>query len=91
MGLSGEWAMHCDTYIEVLKEVEMRLKVEDDKLFWSKNKKNGTIIAKLAYEYIANNWNKVDNTWWYKNLWEWNVPQKMKCFWWLTLKDNLLT
>ena len=70
--------MCWESYIDILKEVGARLKNDNDKLVWPENKKNGTIIAKLAYEFIVKSWNKVEQRWWYKNLWVWSLPQKVK-------------
>ena len=79
LGLSGECAMHWEPYIEIVKEAWVRFKVENDKLVWVENKKNDIITAKLAYEFMAKNWSKAEQRWWYKNLWKWNIPQKLKC------------
>ena len=74
----GEWAMHWDFYVEILKEVGVRLKAENDKLVWPENRKSGTIIAKMAYEFIAKNWSKEKKKWWYTKPWKWNMPKILK-------------
>ena len=31
------------------------------------------------------------SNWWFSKLWKWHIPQKLKCFCWILLKDKLLT
>ena len=80
LALNGEWDLQWYSYIEILKDVGVRIKAENDKLVYTKNKKNGIITAKLAYEFITKNWSKEKKIWWYKNPWKWNLPKKLKCF-----------
>ena len=91
MGLTCEWVVLWDNYISYLNIAVIRLNTEEDKLAWIWNKTFGAITGKLAYDVIAFNWNKEDNRWWHGKLWKWNIPQILKCFWWLSLKSKLLT
>ena len=91
LGLTGAWAMRWDSYIEIIKEVGVRLKAKNDKLVWQENKKTGIITAKLSYNFIVKDWSKEEKRWWYKYLWKWNLPQELKGFWCLCLKDKILT
>ena len=69
LGLTSEWVMQWNSYIEILKEDGASVKAYNEKFVCPKNKKIGIITAKLAYEFIAKNWSKLEQRWWYKYLW----------------------
>ena len=50
--LSGQWKDKWDSYIEVMKIAGIKIDNEKDTLVWSKNKKNGVLTTKLAYEFM---------------------------------------
>jgi hypothetical protein len=50
---------------------------------------NGTFTVQSAYDLILNLNNSDSNLW--NNVWKWEGPQKIKCFFWLVLKDGLKT
>ena len=91
MGLSGQWADKWGYCTEILKTAGINLSNEKDTLVWSENKKNGVFIAKLAYDFMIKKFSHMEVSWWSKGLWKWNIPAKLRFFWWLSLKDKILT
>ena len=70
LGLTSIWVVQGDSSIENLKYVRVQLKTGNDILVWPENKKDGTITAKMAYDYLIRNGNKYGQRWWFKQLWE---------------------
>ena len=58
---------------------------------WSYNKTNGQVTARLAYNYIVvSTWDKTQ-VWHWKDLWKWRIPLKIKCFYWLCMRNKVST
>ena len=91
MGLNDIWVVQWETFTDKLNSAGIKLNSEIDTLVWTENKTNGIITTKLAFEYIIRNGTNSEQRCWYNWLWKWNIAQKLKCFWWLTLKDKILT
>jgi hypothetical protein len=89
--LSGELALEWDSFILALRTNGISLNDSSDKLVWSWNRALGTVSVKLAYQSILFTNLKGENRWWYKAIWQVNVPSKIICFIWLCLMDSILT
>ena len=60
-------------------------------MIWSYNKKNGRVIASLAYDLIVNSYLTPCEVKLMTGLWGLCFPLKIKCFVWLALKNQILT
>lgn len=60
-------------------------------MVWAWNKNAGLISANDAYGAISASSRAPENHWWYKKLWKWSFPLKIKCFSWLCLERKILT
>jgi len=63
----------------------------DDKLLWARNQTEGVVTSKLAYRYLTEGGGGPINNWWAQGLWEWHIPTRLKCFFWLVLHNRILT
>lgn len=91
LGLSGYLARAWDAYILNLNSVGVRLNQDLDQLVWGGNPASGFVTAKSAYSRIVQDKYIYPQDWWYKRLWYWAIPLKLKCFSWLLLQDKLKT
>jgi hypothetical protein len=64
---------------------------EKDTLLWSWDTKGGQVNAKQAYEVQLLEEVVVEPTYWYTELWQWQLPLKVKLFIWLMLEQKILT
>jgi len=85
--IATEWT-HFTT---ALKSAGISLTVELDTLVWAGGDTSGAILVKnlyaaLQFQHIAD----VDKPW-IKQLWNCNVPLKLKLFFWLAGNDRILT
>ena len=80
LGLSGQWVDKWDTFIGTLKHAGITLTSEKDTLVWYGSNKNGVLTTKLTYDFLIRNDKILEHSWWYKGLWKWNIPTKLKCF-----------
>ena len=60
-------------------------------LLWSWDKKIGNANANLAYKFRMVELREVEPYFWYNELWNWQLPLKVKLFVWLMLKQRILT
>ena len=49
------------------------------------------ICVKLAYDFIVDELRISVDGWWRKDLWQWKIPLKIKCFSWLCVNDKVST
>ena len=90
MGLHGEMAYEWNKYFTGLRHRRIRLFEAEYSIVWSWENEE-YVSAKSLYEaisYICTNYNK---KWWYKKIWKWHLPLKLKCFLWLCLENRILT
>ena len=91
LGLNGSWVVQWDTFINNLKSIGIKLNSESDTLVQPEKKRNSIIIANMAYAYLRRKETNSEQKRWYKWMWKQNIPQNLKCFWWLSLKGEILT
>ena len=84
-------AIEWDLFIKNLNVVGCRQSNGEAYLLWSANLSIGNIPAKNVYEVLVRDSSITGNKWWYKFLWKWMLPLKVKCFMWLTLQNCLKT
>ena len=85
--IQEEW----NGYIQNLKACGFTLNYQDDILYWSWNTSDGSLFATLDYEAITTSLCSLGNNWWYRILWKWNLPLKLKLFGWCCLENKILT
>jgi hypothetical protein len=59
-------------------------------LLWSWDTKQGQVNAKLAYKVQVMEDREVEPKFWYSDIWEWQLPIKVKLFVWLLLEQRIL-
>lgn len=91
LGLSGYLARSWDAYITNLNSAGVKLNQDTDHLVWGGNPASGYVTAQTAYSRIVQDKFISPQDWWYKRLWNWSIPLKLKCFSWLLLQDKLKT
>lgn len=91
LGLNGDLATEWDCYIKSLNNAGCRLNQEEDKLVWKSNESLGTVTANTAYKSIIKRKCLFPKQWWYKVIWTWKIPLKLKCFLWFVLMDRVKT
>jgi hypothetical protein len=85
--LTFEW----HSYIVKLVSNFIKLKKEDDSLYWSKNVGTGEYTKQLMYATIMEARFSDENQWWWTILWKLHTPKKSKITMWLALTNKLLT
>lgn len=88
--LNAHFEAEWNTYIKALRVCGFSLLGRKDKLLWSWNTLNGTLSANLTYEAIIFELYNVSKNWWYRHLWKWKLPLKVKLFCWLSLENRVL-
>ena len=71
--------------IILIRYLSIGIKLNDyeDRIVWVWDKKYGDITTKIAYEAIINSISTSDHRWWYRKLWNWTIPRKSKCIFFL--------
>lgn len=83
------YAAEWNNYIHTLNCAGIRLNCGGDQVLWAGNAATGIVTAKTAYSYMIKRRCILPMHWWYKAIWSWNIPLKMKCFLWVLLQDRL--
>jgi hypothetical protein len=78
-------------FMHSLKHNAIKIKDEEDKLIWCKNKVFRNYTTKLGYEAKVEEEAKNERKCWWKNIWKLNCPRKMRIFIWLILSNKTLT
>jgi hypothetical protein len=91
LGLVGDQKEEWDNYLKGLIGSGFVLNNENDILLWSWDTKKGQVNAKQAYEVQMLEKETEETNCWYKELWTWQVPLKIKLFIWLMLEQRILT
>ena len=91
IGLTSMWALFWDKYIGTLNNASINLTNINDSLAWDWNKQSGIVTTKKDSDVVINSLFQPEICWWYNKLWSWNIPQKLKCVFWLLMKNKLLT
>jgi ribonuclease HI len=89
--LSGSLAFEWDHYSSALKAAGISLSPLPDTLQWAGGDGTGNITVKNLYNALLNQqFFEVDRTW-FSLLWRWDIPLKLKLFFWLAGKEKPLT
>jgi hypothetical protein len=91
LGLEGEQLVEWNNFVKGLIGSGIDLNNEKDTLLWSWDTKRGQVNAKQAYEVQILMEGGVDSNFWYTDLWQWQIPLKIKLFAWLMLEQKILT
>jgi hypothetical protein len=91
LGLEGVQQEEWNNFIKGLLGSGIDLNAEKDSLLWSWDTKRGQVNAKQAYEVQLLEEEVADTPFWYSDLWQWQIPLKVKLFTWLVLEHKILT
>ena len=91
LDLQGEWKMLWDSYIAGMEYGRIRLSDPCDSLLWSYNHYVCSLSAAQGYECIASSLCSVGQPPVLDLLWDFNIPKKIVCFIWLTVRNRILT
>jgi hypothetical protein len=91
LGLEGEQKEEWNNFVKGLVGSGFELNNEKDTLMWSWDTKGGQVNAKQAYEVQLMEDMEEEPTFWYTELWKWQLPLKVKLFIWLMLEQKILT
>ena len=91
LGLSGDEGRVWNKYIFDLKNLGICLSQEKDTLCWSRNLKDGSITAALAYRSMSRIGNMDLIPSWFSKIWKWGLPMKTIIFSWLLIANRILT
>jgi hypothetical protein len=91
MALTGDQATEWELYRQALDSPGILLTSTEDELRWEGGDGKGFPTAKKLYKALADVlWAPVIQDWTFK-LWSWQLALKVKLFFWLLLKNKLLT
>jgi hypothetical protein len=91
LGLEGDSKDEWNNYVKGLTSLGIELNNEKDLLMWSWDTKSGQVSAKKAYEVQMLEDEVTEPVFWYSDLWQWQLPLKIKLFMWLLLEQRILT
>ena len=83
--------VHTIKFSTSLQGAGIHLSDRPDALSWIYNNSHGSPSASAGYEYIAGAYSSPPVTSVDSILWNRNLPSKISCFIWLTLRDKILT
>lgn len=89
--LWGSYRALWDNFIKEIQGAGIRLTDRPDALLWSHNNSHGSLSARAAYDCIVGAHSSPPVTLVDSVLWNRNLPSKISCFIWLTLRDKILT
>jgi len=91
LSLEGSQAIEWSRYTSALKGAGISLTDNPDTLLWAGGDATGYINVKNLYDaHIYQMRLEVDYSW-IRHIWTWQVPLKLKLFFWLAGKGKLLT
>jgi len=88
--LNGDWKIQWDSFLAMLYRYGISLSREADRLRWIFDE-SGKVTARKAYLQLIAGKGPVVDYWWDLRLWKWNMPLKIKCFFWLLMNCRILT
>ena len=91
LDLGGSYHNIWDVFIKELQVVGIHLTDSPDTLLWSYNKCQGSLSAKAAYDSIVGSFSPPVVSFDDSFLWNRNIPSKISCFIWLTIRNRILT
>ena len=91
LDIHGEWKLKWDSYIRGLEYGRIRLSDFCDSLLWEHNQHVGPLTAALGYDCIDSSYCSKGESSALDSLWNLNIPLKISCFIWLTIKIRIPT
>jgi hypothetical protein len=73
-------------YTEFLKDINDRIREQDDHLVWSLNPLV-VYLPKIRYKSLVEE-GKEEHVWWWKIIWKLKIPTKSKFFMWVILNNR---
>jgi hypothetical protein len=91
LGLYGDLATEWEDYRSALMGARIQLTDLDDELMWSGGDGSGIPSVSNIYKALSESlWHHTTKGWSYK-LWKWNISLKIIFFFWLVLRNKVLT
>jgi len=88
--LGGEHEAEWDRFRQLLIESGISLQERSDVFMWTRGDNTGKLTVKNAYNALAAKfWENLEETWW-KKLWKWDCPIKIRLFIWLLSANKIL-
>jgi len=91
LGLQVALAEEWDTCIKSLSSAGIKLHEREDALLWIGGDSSGCPSVSNIYTAITNLHWSLSTDGRRKNIWSWNIPQKIKLFTWLTIENKVNT
>ena len=91
LGISKDYQEEWKSYITWLNSCGYKLLEMEDQLYWSWNTINGEINANYSFDSMLSNLGTGLECWWYRYLWKWLIPLKIKLLCWLMMENKILT
>ena len=93
LDLSGNWHSLWDDYVSGLEQGRIRLKPSPDHFLWNFRNYTGSITAAMVYDCLVEHLKEsdMDTSDVLQVLWKYNIPEKIRCFTWLLIKNKVLT
>ena len=85
LDLGGEWVEQWTSFVKGLSHGGIRIGESKDSLLWRYDRVSGMFSAKNAYEFIISNLLSPPSKCVISQIWNFNIPPKLKCFTWLVL------
>ena len=89
--LAGEWVEKWSDFVQGLSHGGIKIHNTEDTLLWLQNPKNGMVTANSAYELIVSRNLPLAHHSFYTQIWHFSIPQKIKRFIWLVIKNKVNT
>ena len=89
----GEWHYLWDDYVRGLEHGRIHLRSSSDHFLWTYRNYSGAITAAMVYERMVDHLKEIDmdTSLVFQVLWKFNIPEKIRCFIWLLIKNKVLT
>ena len=91
LGLEGACVVQWEDYVDSLREAGITFSKDPVYLEWIGNKQSGSVTTSLAYLTLLSQHQVYRSKWWHIVIWKVKVPQKLKCFMWLSIRHKILT
>jgi hypothetical protein len=91
LNLFNQSAIEWDIYASALKEAGITLSQGPDTLRWAGGDATGNLSVKNIYQALMNQRFSVLDYSWFSLIWRWEIPLKLKLFFWLAGKEKTLT
>jgi hypothetical protein len=89
--LQDPLALEWDAFTLALQSAGISLSNDRDSLLWAGGDASGNLTVKNVYKALLHTQNFAAEPPWLLKIWQWSIPLKIKLFFWLCIKDRVLT